>query len=866
VETASWNDCQEFIKKLNAKGGGGKFSLPSEAQWEYACRSGSKTKYYFGDDELQLGEYAWYEANSDRTTHPVGEKKPNAWGLYDMYGNVFEWCQDWWRRDYKESPVDDPTGPTGGSLRVDRGGAWHSPAWFCRSAHRYCGDVLGSLDLGLRVCYVPEEQIGLPVQSTTRMHPLAHRSSASSSFASSSESNDSPDQASAIVEITKLGGEVIVDEKSPEKPVIRVHLPVVTDAGLANLKGLTHIHTLTLGPDKPAIRAHLPVVTDAGLEHLERLTNLQWLTVVETKVTQAELEHLRELTADNGLANLKHLTELQTLDLRQTKVTDAGLVNLQGLTHLTLLDLADTQVTDAGLAHITNLTELRSLNLAGTQVTDAGLAHLKGLKRLVLMNLQGTKVTDAGLTHLEGLTRLRGLYLSRAKVTDAGVEKLQQALPNCKIMHVASGGASEPNSNQAKAIAYVQQPQEGEQHPQNRYTAMKAIAGVVVDEADRPVSDAHVWFDPYPGNEKTTAHTRSDKKGRFVLEVTWHEGMFSAVWATMWAFAPGHSLSAASAREALAAGRGGPKVRIVLRAQLAPDGACLAGASVAPNYHSLSTGPTVLVPKEVRQAVAATTGPDGRVRLPGLPEHGSFVLVTSKYGSTEVTLPSFNSYEPVEPKTTIRLRPAGRVEGRLIADDSKLVRGVRISLLTGEPRPPIAAFSHGFGRAEVVSDKDGRFVVPTIAEGRLCLRVRIDEQLPYRAIVPEGLTVGNPAPTRVEIRIVPAVRIQGQVHEKESGRPVAGITLFVLYVKGRISLASEGQSPVFAPHETATSDKQGKFTTFVLPGDVSLHLLPYPDGWSPLPEASLEPYSVPAGVAHFNLPPVEVVRSQRTEK
>ena len=90
VETVSWEDCQKFLDKLNAKVGSkhGKFVLPTEAQWEYASRAGSTTRYYFGDDEKQLGEYAWYLPNSGSKTHPVGEKKPNAWGLYDMHGNL----------------------------------------------------------------------------------------------------------------------------------------------------------------------------------------------------------------------------------------------------------------------------------------------------------------------------------------------------------------------------------------------------------------------------------------------------------------------------------------------------------------------------------------------------------------------------------------------------------------------------------------------------------------------------------------------------------------------------------------------------------------------------------------------------------
>ena len=161
VETVSWEDCQKFLDKLNAKVGSkhGKFVLPTEAQWEYASRAGSTTRYYFGDDEKQLGEYAWYLPNSGNKSHPVGEKKPNAWGLYDMHGNVWGWCQDWYKDVYyKESPVDDPPGPTGGSNRMVRGGSWLCPAWFCRSADRsYFEPGFRDPILGLRVSLILAE-------------------------------------------------------------------------------------------------------------------------------------------------------------------------------------------------------------------------------------------------------------------------------------------------------------------------------------------------------------------------------------------------------------------------------------------------------------------------------------------------------------------------------------------------------------------------------------------------------------------------------------------------------------------------------------------------------------------------------------
>ncbi len=156
VEQVSWEDCREFVEKLNVKAGGGKFSLPTEAQWEYACRAGSTTRYCFGDDQDRLGEYAWFAYNSDSTTHPVGQKKPNAWGLYDMHGNVWEWCADWFDdRYYAGSPKDDPTGPTTGSDRVLRAGSWGSRAGFCRSVSRISyGHGDRCYYLGLRVSQV----------------------------------------------------------------------------------------------------------------------------------------------------------------------------------------------------------------------------------------------------------------------------------------------------------------------------------------------------------------------------------------------------------------------------------------------------------------------------------------------------------------------------------------------------------------------------------------------------------------------------------------------------------------------------------------------------------------------------------------
>jgi formylglycine-generating enzyme required for sulfatase activity len=139
VEKVLWEDAQAFISKLSIVALGkqyGHYRLPTEAEWEYACRSGSTTPFYFGDDETELEMYAWYERNSGKTTHPVGQKAPNAWGLYDMHGNVWEWCQDWYWA-YPTGRATDPRGPTSGEKRVLRGGSWSSDVGRVRSAARY---------------------------------------------------------------------------------------------------------------------------------------------------------------------------------------------------------------------------------------------------------------------------------------------------------------------------------------------------------------------------------------------------------------------------------------------------------------------------------------------------------------------------------------------------------------------------------------------------------------------------------------------------------------------------------------------------------------------------------------------------------
>jgi formylglycine-generating enzyme required for sulfatase activity len=159
VESVSWLDAVEFCKKLSdlpeEKAAGRVYRLPTEAEWEYACRAGSKSAYSFGASSKSLGDYAWFGENSGRQTHPVGEKKANAWGLYDMHGNVWELCSDWYG-EYPKGAVSDPSGPNEGSYRVIRGGGWNDEAADCRSANR--ARIVPSdrsINLGFRVALSP---------------------------------------------------------------------------------------------------------------------------------------------------------------------------------------------------------------------------------------------------------------------------------------------------------------------------------------------------------------------------------------------------------------------------------------------------------------------------------------------------------------------------------------------------------------------------------------------------------------------------------------------------------------------------------------------------------------------------------------
>jgi formylglycine-generating enzyme required for sulfatase activity len=164
VVDISWEDAKAYCAWLAEKSGR-PIRLPSEAEWECACRAGSDGEFTFGDDEENLSEFAWYDENSEGRAHAVGTKRPNRWGLFDLHGNIWEWCEDTWHTSYDEAPADGSPWTEGGvevepgsPFRVFRGGGWGFPARYCRSAFRSrFVPALRYWLLGFRPAFVPLE-------------------------------------------------------------------------------------------------------------------------------------------------------------------------------------------------------------------------------------------------------------------------------------------------------------------------------------------------------------------------------------------------------------------------------------------------------------------------------------------------------------------------------------------------------------------------------------------------------------------------------------------------------------------------------------------------------------------------------------
>jgi sulfatase modifying factor 1 len=439
------------------------YAVPTEAQWEYACRAGRLTRFSFGDGSGALHRYGNYADRSsdlkDRDREqddgfpraaPVGSYRPNPWGLHDMHGNVSELCADTYWKDYQEGEAIDPLGPAG--LRRDqvlvRGGGWTSPAKDVRSATRRVVPAMDAYwDVGFRVALGPgtiatvytltgqnrawrlirsgtgstvkherlpsaeiERIIRFP-QRQSLGFPKARIRGGGTSWVTLPMRASGPLEVSRGIEIKLHVNKVNIrsgrdlapldDLKPGDLAGIEITAEKLSGAALRHISHLTGLRTVEL---------HSRRFRDSGLIHLSELAELERLDLAGTKV--------RGL----GLSYLRHPDRVRHLDLSGTRVTDETLARLTPFTRLEVLRLGRTAVSRLDIC--SNLGGLKELDLSDTPVSDAGLAglsHRTGLERL---GLADTLVTSKGVAHLTKLTNLKGLDLRKTVVDDDGLAHL----------------------------------------------------------------------------------------------------------------------------------------------------------------------------------------------------------------------------------------------------------------------------------------------------------------------------------------------------------------------------------------------------------------------------------------------------------
>ncbi len=354
VVCVSWNDAVEFCQWLS-KQEGKTYRLPTEAEWEYSCRAGSRGRWSFGDDEGELGDYARVGGNSQHHSWPVAGLKANAWGLYDMHGNVEQWCQDLFDPNYyKTSPPKDPPGPAAGDERVARGGFWlWDDAWWSRSAMRHKHNPAGRANfIGFRVALV----VSSP---KTKTPPLAV----------------GPFTDADVQRIAALPAEQQVEEVRKE---LKRRNPGFDGKMNTKIEG--------------GVVTEFRIVTDkvTDIAPIRVFGALRVLNCHGTWTGKSNGQ-LADLTALKGL-------NLGGLSLECTQVSDTSLAHLKDCKSLTRLALNGTKVSDAGLAYFKGM-PLKLLWIQGTGITD--LTPLQG------MPLEDIRLTPKNIT--KGLDMLRDM-------------------------------------------------------------------------------------------------------------------------------------------------------------------------------------------------------------------------------------------------------------------------------------------------------------------------------------------------------------------------------------------------------------------------------------------------------------------------
>jgi formylglycine-generating enzyme required for sulfatase activity len=431
----SWDGLQDLLAKLNnIEQGEPQFDLPTEAQWEYACRAGSTSPWFFGDQADTMNRYGWCSENAEGALHPVGQLNPNPLGLYDVYGNAEEWCSDWCAPEYYEnSPIEDPTGQLRFSefRKVVRGGSMHYEARNCRSAARWRQIHKRSFEsIGFRLA-LTIDTAKPQTNDPDRVAAEWVRSINNHEFTYIVIRQNGVER--------KIGHEELKSDSAlPMEPfeltgVFLQYNRDLTDEGLVNLRDCRHLALLnfTYTGIGDAGLVQPGGVTDVGLVNFKECRELTQLTLHSAKVDTTGLEHFR------------HCKKLTSLALGGVNLTGDSLESFAGCTVLENLNLKNARLEAAELEHFKDCTRLRNLDLSGNPaITNKELGYFRDCRELTTLNLARTNVDDEGLSFLSDFKRLRSLGVAETNVSGAFLESLQVKLPNCKI----SGKPKEPSS------------------------------------------------------------------------------------------------------------------------------------------------------------------------------------------------------------------------------------------------------------------------------------------------------------------------------------------------------------------------------------------------------------------------------------
>ncbi len=444
------------------------YRLPSEAEWEYACRAGTTTQFSFGDEASRLGEYAWYMKNFTDKAQPVALKLPNPFGLYDLHGNAWEWCQDLFNREWyaKSSPRDPLATSSTDTDHMVRGGYWTYAAAYCRSAYRGSSPPSHRSKLhGFRIVRVIDVAATINAQPTT---PVSQPAAAKSADRAAAEwvlskrgtvTVQVPDaQGKTVNESASLpAGEVVVTGVSFPNEMRDIDTSIGKLAGLSQLTSLHLDHAIRVGDADAAILAnfkslrylHFAVsgITEAGLGSLGQLPNLEvlFLDMKGQPITDKELQRLLALTRlkefylftsnidEPHYLPLLTLPNVVTLSIGGGQLTDRVIAELEKHPHITKVGLNQCAITSEGIRALAKLRYLINLQIASSPCANADLEHVARLENLGWLFLDDTPIDDDGLEHLTALKKLGYLSIHKTKVTAAGVAALQKALPKCVI-------------------------------------------------------------------------------------------------------------------------------------------------------------------------------------------------------------------------------------------------------------------------------------------------------------------------------------------------------------------------------------------------------------------------------------------------